>query len=76
MIGAWKRRSARNSEQNQVSARVMRRLLDRQCFLTLNYIESSENSADAPSHSLDAPGRSRLAFKGFLSHLVGLMSRK
>jgi hypothetical protein len=76
VIGAWEQRSSRNPEQNQVLIRIMRRLLDRQCFLTLKYIKSSENPADAPSRGLDAPGRSRRTFKGFPSHLAGLMYRK
>lgn len=70
VIGAWEQCSSRNSEQNQVLIRVMCCLLDRQCFLTLKYIKSSENPADAPSCGLDSPGCSRHAFKGLPSHLA------
>jgi hypothetical protein len=73
VIGAWEQHS---SEQNQVLIRILRRLLDIQCFLTLRCIKSSENPADAPSRGLDAPGRSHRTFKGFPSHLAGLIYRK
>lgn len=75
VLGAWYKRSSRNKAQNEVLSRVLSLLLDRQCFLTLKYVQSAYNPADLPSRGLPAPRCSRRSFQGFPPSLAGLMNR-
>jgi hypothetical protein len=65
VIGAWNKRSSRNEGTNTIIGRILRILLRNQCFLSLTYIESAANPADAPSRGAAAPGLTKKSFKGF-----------
>jgi len=75
VIGAWKNRSSRNPAQNAVLARVLRRVMKAQCWITMVYIPSARNPADAPSRGQPLPGYTRTSFPGFPSHLRGIFMR-
>jgi hypothetical protein len=65
VIGAWNKRSSRNKGTNTIIGRTLRILLRNQCFLSLVYIESAANPADAPSRGATVPDLTKKAFKGF-----------
>jgi hypothetical protein len=65
VIGAWNKCSSCNKGTNTIIGHILRILLHNQCFLSLAYIESTANLADAPSRGATAPGLTRKAFKGF-----------
>ena len=75
VIGAWNSRSSRNSDQNEVLARTMSRLLSHHCFLSLEYVSSSCNLADRPSRGLDLPSHERTTFRRFPTALRNLLIR-
>jgi hypothetical protein len=75
VIGAWSKRSSRSIEQNEVLGRVICMLLSRSCFLSLRYVTSAENPADAPSRGVAPIGYLRRTFPGFPKSLVGLLHR-
>jgi hypothetical protein len=75
VVGAWKARASRNPAQNTVLARIIRMLLRAQCFVSLEYVPSAENPADAPSRGLSPEGFSRTHFPGFPTALRGVLER-
>jgi hypothetical protein len=75
VIQAWAARSSRNPTQNRICARLLHLLSSRQCFLTLEYVQSANNPADLPSRGLDLAGYRRRTFKGFPTALRNIVFR-
>jgi hypothetical protein len=75
VIGAWAKRSSRSIEQNEVLGRIISKLVSHSCFLSLRYVPSAENPADAPSRGMYPHGFSRRYFSGFPKKLTGLLHR-
>ena len=75
VVGAWLKRSSRNVEQNTILNRILRLLLKNQSFLSIRYVESAKNPADAPSRGLDLPGSTRTRFGYFPRELSTLLAR-
>jgi hypothetical protein len=75
VVGAWKNRSSTNVAQNEVLGRILRILITRQCFLTLEYIRSEENPADAPSRGVFTDRAVKTIFRGFPKEYNEIVSR-
>jgi hypothetical protein len=75
VVGAWNARVSRNPAQNTVLARIIRMLLHVQCFISMEYVASAENPADAPSRGLSPEGLSRTHFPGFPTALRNILIR-
>ena len=75
VIGAWKNRSSTNIAQNEVLGRILRILISRQCFLTLEYIQSENNPADAPSRGVFTDHTIKTSFRGFPAEYNDIVSR-
>jgi hypothetical protein len=75
VVGAWKNRSSTNVAQNEVLGRILRILISRQCFLTLEYIRSEDNPADAPSRGLFTEKARKTTFRGFPAEYKDIVSR-
>jgi hypothetical protein len=75
IIGAWNARVSRNPAQNAVLARIIRLLLRAQCFVSLAYIASAQNPADAPSRGLSPSDLARTHFPGFPTSLRHVLNR-
>jgi hypothetical protein len=75
VTGAWAKRSSRNPAQNTVLARIIRMLLRAQCHVTMAYVESQNNPADTPSHSLSPSNLIRSTFPGFPTGLKNVLLR-
>jgi hypothetical protein len=75
VVGAWNARVSRNTAQNTVLGRIIRMLLRAQCFVTMEYVSSGENPADAPSRGLTPDGLTRTHFPGFPTSLRGVLAR-
>jgi hypothetical protein len=75
VVGAWNARVSRNPAQNTVLARIIRMLLRAQSFISLEYVTSAENPADAPSRGLSPDGLSRTHFPGFPTPLRHVLIR-
>jgi len=65
VVGAWKNRSSTNAAQNEVLGRILRILISRRCFLTLEYIRSEDNPADAPSRGVFTDRAVKTSFGSF-----------
>ena len=75
VVGAWKNRSSTNVAQNEVLGRILRILVSRQCFLTLEYVRSEENPTDAPSRGIFTDRAIKTAFRGFPAEYNDVISR-
>jgi hypothetical protein len=75
VVGAWKNRSSSNISQNEVLGRILRILISRQCFLTLEYIRSENNPADAPSRGIFTDRAVKTTFRGFPAEYNDIVSR-
>jgi hypothetical protein len=75
VVGAWKNRSSTNASQNEVLGRILRILIARQCFLTVEYIPSEDNPADAPSRGVFSERAVKTVFRGFPAEYNDIVSR-
>lgn len=73
VIGAWAKHSSCSYEQNEVLGRIICMLVSRSCFLSLKYVASAENPADAPSCGVAPMDYLRRSFPSFPKKLVGLL---
>jgi hypothetical protein len=75
VVGAWKNRSSRNPEQNEILGQILRMLIKRQCFMTLEYIRSADNPADAPSRGVFSEDAQKTTFRGFPAGYSDIVAR-
>jgi hypothetical protein len=75
VVGAWKNRSSRNPDQNEILGQILHMLISRQCFMTLVYIRSTDNPADPPSRGLFTDSAKRTTFRGFPAGYSDIVSR-
>lgn len=75
VVGAWKNRSSSNEQQNEILGRILRMLISRQCWMTLEYIPSADNPADAPSRGVFTAEAKKFKFRGFPKDYSDIMSR-
>jgi hypothetical protein len=64
-----------NVAQNEVLGRILRILISRQCFLTLEYVRSEDNPADAPSRGIFTDRAIKTSFRGFPAEYKDIVSR-
>ncbi|PVF95504.1 hypothetical protein CPB86DRAFT_671894, partial [Serendipita vermifera] len=62
VIGEWEARYSRNSERNAVLIRIIRMLNQAECFMSLQYVPSDDNIADAASRGGSPDGLTRCSF--------------
>jgi hypothetical protein len=75
VVGAWKNRSSKNPEQNEILGQILRMLISRQCFMTLEYVRSEDNPADPPSRGIFTENAKKTTFRGFPSGYADIISR-
>lgn len=75
VVGAWKNRSSRNPQQNEILGQILRILISRQCFMTLEYIRSEDNPADPPSRGIFTVHAKKTVFRGFPGGYSDIVSR-
>lgn len=74
VVKAWKARASRSPEQNAVLLRIIHMLSKCQSFISLEYIPSECNPADAASRGGTPHGLQRRHFRSFPKSLIGLLS--
>jgi hypothetical protein len=75
IVGAWNSCSSCNPDQNEVLSHILHMLLRAQCFLTMVYIPSHENSTDMPSRGTPPPNMTCASWPGFPTHLCNVLNR-
>jgi hypothetical protein len=75
VIGSWNARRARNAEHNSILIRIIQSLSEAQGFISLEWVASKDNPADAPSRGYAPVGMKRHYFGKLPKHLKGLLSR-
>jgi hypothetical protein len=75
VVGAWKNRSSKNPQQNEILGQILRILISRQCFMTLVYIRSEDNPADPLSRGIFTEHAKKTVFRGFPSGYADIVSR-
>jgi hypothetical protein len=75
VVGAWKNRSSKNPEQNEILGHILRMLISRQCFMTLEYVRSADNPADGPSRGIFTEYAKKTSFRGFPSGYSDIVTR-
>jgi hypothetical protein len=75
VVGAWKKRSSKNPAQNEILGQILRMLISRQCFMSVEYIRSADNPADPPSRGVFTDSAKKTTFRGFPAGYSGIVSR-
>jgi hypothetical protein len=75
VVGAWKNRSSKNPEQNEILGHILRILISRQCFMTLEYVRSADNPADGPSRGVFTENAKKSSFRGFPGGYSDIVTR-
>jgi hypothetical protein len=75
VVGAWKKRSSKNPQQNEILGQILRILISRQCFMTLEYVRSEDNPADGPSRGIFTEAAKKTSFRGFPAGYSDIISR-
>jgi hypothetical protein len=57
VVEGWKKGSSRSVRQNEILLSILEMILEHDCWLSLEYIPSSQNPADNPSRGKAAQGR-------------------
>ena len=52
VVDAWKKQYSKNRRLNEIFKQIFHFVMETQCFISLTYVPSKENDADAPSRKL------------------------
>jgi hypothetical protein len=75
VIHSWNARRSRNAEHNSVLMRILQALSVSECFISLEWVPSKENPADAASRGYTPLGMKRHCFGKLPNHLKRFLSR-
>lgn len=74
VVEGWQKGNSRNAQQNGIILKIFSLLIEADCWLSLEYVPSEHNPADAPSRGGgELASRASWALSSFPHHLRGLL---